>query len=47
MLDVVYDERVPQLFREHPMLDGPDVAAQMSALLDDEALRRALGLEPS
>jgi RNA polymerase sigma factor (sigma-70 family) len=47
VLDVVYDERVPQLFREHPMLDGPDVAAQMSALLDDEALRRALGLEPS
>lgn len=44
-LDVVYDERAPWLFREHPMLDGPDVATQMTTLLEDEALRRALALE--
>jgi RNA polymerase sigma factor (sigma-70 family) len=46
-LDVVYDERAPRLVRDHPMLDGPDVAAQISALLQDEAVRRALGLESS
>lgn len=47
ILDVVYDERAPWLFREHPMLDGPDVASEMTRLLGDEALRRALDLESS
>jgi RNA polymerase sigma factor (sigma-70 family) len=47
-LDVVYHERAAWLFREHPMLDGPDVAARLASLLEDEALRRALALgEPS
>ncbi len=44
-LDVLYEERVPQLYREHPMLDGPDVATQLTTLLNDEGLRRALDLE--
>jgi hypothetical protein len=32
-LDVLYDERGPWLFRGHPMLDGPDLAAQLARLL--------------
>ena len=44
-LDVAYEERAPWLFREHPMLDGPDVATQLTTLLKDEGFRRALALE--
>jgi hypothetical protein len=43
-LDVVYEERAPWLFRDHPMLEGPDVAGQMTRLLADEAVARALEL---
>ncbi len=35
-LDVLYDERAPWLFREHPMLPGPDLAAHLSHLLSVE-----------
>lgn len=34
-LDVIYGDRAPWLFRDHPMLDGPDVAAQLTTLLKD------------
>jgi RNA polymerase sigma factor (sigma-70 family) len=44
-LDVIYKERATWLFRDHPVLDGPDLAAQLTNLLQDEALRRALELE--
>jgi hypothetical protein len=44
MLDVIYEERAPWLFRDHPMLDGPDVATQITKLLQDEAVRQALKL---
>ena len=44
-LDVVYEERARWLFREHPMLDGPDVAKHVASLLNDEELRRALRLD--
>jgi hypothetical protein len=44
-LDVIYEERAPWLFRDHPMLNGPDVAAQMTRLLKDEAVQHALKLE--
>ena len=46
-LDIIYEERAPWLFRHHPMLDGPDVATQVTTLLQDEGLRRALELEPT
>lgn len=46
-LDVIYEERGPWLFRDHPMLDGPDVAAQITTLLKDEAVQHALKLEPN
>lgn len=46
-LDTVYEERAPWLFRDHPMLDGPDVATQVTTLWQDEGLRRALELEPN
>jgi RNA polymerase sigma factor (sigma-70 family) len=46
-LDVIYEDRAPWLFRDHPMLDGPDVATQITTLLKDEAVRRALKLESS
>jgi len=44
-LDVVYEERAPWLFRDHPMLDGPDVATQVMTLVQDEAVQHALKLE--
>jgi hypothetical protein len=31
-LATISNERAPWLFREHPMLDGPHVAAQMTTL---------------
>lgn len=46
-LDVLYEERAPWLFREHPMLEGPDLAAHLAQLLDDKDLRHALRLEPN
>lgn len=46
VLNVIYEDRVAGLFREHPMLDGPDVATQMNTLLTDQELRRALRLDP-
>lgn len=46
-LDTVCDEWAPWLFREHPMLDGPDIATQMTSLLQGEALRGALEFESS
>lgn len=46
-LDVVYEERAAWLYRDHPMLGGPDVAAQVAALLQDARLRRAIDLESS
>ena len=33
------------LFREHPILDGPDFAARLRDLIQDPALRGALGLD--
>jgi RNA polymerase sigma factor (sigma-70 family) len=44
-LDILHDERAGWLFREHPMLDGPDVAAKMTTLLKDEAFQHALKLD--
>lgn len=44
-LDVVYEERAPWLFREHAMLEGPDIASDFRRLLSDEDLRSALRLE--
>ena len=44
-LDVIYEQRTPWLFRDHPMLAGPDVATQITTLLNDEAVQRALKLE--
>jgi RNA polymerase sigma factor (sigma-70 family) len=44
-LDVVYEARASWLFRDHPMLDGPDVAAELTRLLHDEAMQRALELK--
>jgi RNA polymerase sigma factor (sigma-70 family) len=44
-LEAIYEERAPWLFRDHPMLDGPDVAAQLTTLLKDEAVQHALKLE--
>jgi DNA-directed RNA polymerase specialized sigma24 family protein len=46
-LDAIYEERAPWLFRDHPMLDGPDVATQITTLLKDEAVQHALKLEPN
>jgi RNA polymerase sigma factor (sigma-70 family) len=47
ILDVVYEERASWLFRDHPMLDGPDVAAQITRLLNEETVQQALELESS
>jgi RNA polymerase sigma factor (sigma-70 family) len=44
-LEVIYEERAPWLFRDHPMLEGPDVAARITTLLKDEAVQHALKLE--
>ncbi len=44
-LDVIHEERAPWLFRDHPMFPGPNVAAQITRLLKDEAVQRALKLE--
>jgi RNA polymerase sigma factor (sigma-70 family) len=46
-LDTIYEERAAWLFRNHPMLDGPDVATHIATLLKDEALLKALKLEPN
>ena len=44
---VIYEERAPWLFRDHPMLDGPDVATNITTLLNEEAVQHALKLVPS
>jgi len=36
-LDVLSEEHAPWLFREHPMLDGPDLAEHLSNLLNEQA----------
>jgi hypothetical protein len=45
-LDAIYEERAPWLFRDHPMLDGPDVATQMTTLFNDQTVQHALKLGP-
>lgn len=44
-LDIVYEDRAAWLFRDHPLIDGPDIANRVAALLRDETLRHALALE--
>jgi hypothetical protein len=35
-LEVLYEERVADLYREHPMVDGADLAAGLTQLLSQE-----------
>lgn len=39
------EEQYAQLFRQHPVLDGPDLAARLDKLLDDPGVRRTFDFD--
>lgn len=44
-LDDLVEERYAALFREHPRYPGPDLAAALSEMLEDEATRKTFKLD--